>query len=93
MYTIPAGQEESMKSRIAKVTGTIKKEGDYDQLVIDEESKTVVPPSVMDLTAEAPLKFTPKSEEDLVEMNLWVSRRPWMPTLLLPLHSSTLEPY
>ena len=70
MYTIPAGQEESMKSRMAKVKGSgiIKKEGEYEPFVVDPESKKMALPSVVDLTAEAPLKSTPKSEEDLVYM-------------------------
>ena len=69
MYTIPAGQEESMKSRMAKVKGSgIKKEREYDPFVVDPESKAMVPPSVVDLTAEAPLKSRPKSDEDLVVM-------------------------
>ena len=56
MYSIPAGQVESMKSRINKLSGTIKKEGDYEKVLVDPESKTITPPSVGDLPAEAPLK-------------------------------------
>ena len=68
MYTVPTGQEQSMRARMKSVSGSIKKEGDFDPIMYDEESKAVIPPVVVDLTVEAPLKTVAKDEKTLVLM-------------------------